>query len=82
MKWLNKNWGISSPKEGDTRVIRKFVWWPRNYKNSRYWYWLQKINIVEEFIECGDIYNPLNSYKYQERKVYYKWKERELYINN
>lgn len=74
MKWLNKNWGISSPKEGDTRVVTKFLLWPRNYKNSRYWYWLEKIDIVEEFTK----FDTIGDQKFYRQKGIWK----EIAIHN
>lgn len=64
MKWIIKDKPIKynpTPKEGDTKLVHKFIFFPKSYWNPELkqteWFWLQKVYIYyryyeEEFLPC------------------------------
>ena len=53
---------------GETRVVTKFLWWPKSLNTGK-WRWMECVNIIEE-IHAVDIGGSCEWGKYE-----YKWCE-------
>ena len=48
MRWNSRNYLRS--REGETRVVRKFLFWPRKIGDTQ-WRWLEFVNIKEIILQ-------------------------------
>ena len=74
MRWNSRNYLRS--REGETRVVRKFLFWPRkidiisiNFRDTQ-WRWLEFINVKEQVVPV----NISESWPWND----YTWKWREI----
>jgi len=67
MRW-GKRYDLKD-RLGDTRTVQKFLWYPRQYGESK-WRWLETANIVEKICEV-DIGGPMEwgFFKYEWRGI-------------
>jgi hypothetical protein len=49
MRWNSRYY--LKDREGETRVVRKFLFWPRLLQKDKHWRWLEFANIKEQVLK-------------------------------
>ena len=75
MKWTIPDKPVkhkNKPKAGDTKLLHKFILFPKSYWNSELkqteWFWLQKVYIYYTYYEEHFVPTPWGSVHYEPAK--------------
>lgn len=75
MKWIIPDKPAkqkSKPKAGDTKLLHKFIFFPKSYWNAELkqteWFWLQKVYLYYRYYEEHFVPTPWGSVHYEPAK--------------